>query len=121
MKIWLLGGFAVDHDVTPVDVIGAMQRDLLFRLALDPYSKLGYRAWPKTSGWIARPRTREKRRSPRPSACDRSSRPGHRFAFPGCWLAMQRGEVDPVTFHDLVAAVSGVAECEASSLTSEAL
>jgi DNA-binding SARP family transcriptional activator len=51
VRIGILGGWRVEHDGEPVGITGAMQRALLFRLALAPGSQLGYRAiaedvWP---------------------------------------------------------------------------
>ena len=122
MKIRLLGGFAVEHDGEPVEVVGTMQRALLFRLALDAGSQLGYRAlaedvWPDDPPENARAALQSlvsRLRSQLP--------PGTIESLPGGYrLAVERRDVDAVLFQDLVAAASGAASDSAPALASDAL
>jgi predicted ATPase len=107
VKIRLLGGFAVEHDGHPLDVVGTMQRALLFRLALDPGSLLGYRAltediWPDDppeNGRAALQSLVSRLRSQLPPATIESLPGGYR-------LVLERGDVDAVRFQDLVAMAS---------------
>lgn len=118
MKIRLLGGFAVEHDGQPIDVVGTMQRALLFRLALDPGSQLGYRAlaediWPDDPPENARRALQSlvsRLRSQLP--------PGSIESLPGGYrLAMERGDVDAVRFQDLVAQAAANPDAEQAMLT----
>ena len=115
MKIRLLGGFEVEHDGASVDVVGAMQRALLFRLALEPGSQLGYRAlaedvWPDDPPENARAALQSlvsRLRSQLP--------PGMIESLPGGYrLAMERGDVDAVRFQDLVAAASANSDADSA-------
>jgi predicted ATPase len=107
VKIRLLGGFEVEHDGEPVTVVGTMQRGLLFRLALEPGSQLGYRAlaedvWPDDPPENARAALQSlvsRLRSQLP--------PGTIESLPGGYrLNLERGDVDAVLFQDLVAGAS---------------
>ena len=122
MKIRLLGGFAVEHDGEPVEVVGTMQRALLFRLALDPGSHLGYRAlaedvWPDDPPENARAALQSlvsRLRSQLP--------PGAIESLPGGYrLSVERGDVDAVLFQDLVAAASAGPAERSPTLASAAL
>ena len=113
MKIRLLGGFAVEHDALPIDVVGTMQRALLFRLALDPGSQLGYRAlaediWPDDPPENVRAALQSlvsRLRSQLP--------PGSIESLPGGYrLAMERGDVDAVRFQDLVAEAAATPDAD---------
>jgi predicted ATPase len=113
VKIRLLGGFEVEHDGESVDVVGTMQRALLFRLALDPGTQLGYRAlaedvWPDDPPENVRAALQSlvsRLRSQLP--------PGMIESLPGGYrLAVERGDVDAVRFQDLVAAASGAQDAE---------
>ena len=115
MRIELLGGFAVAHDGAPIEVVGTMQRALLFRLALDPGSQLGYRAlaediWPDDPPENARAALQSlvsRLRSQLP--------PGTIESLPGGYrLAVERRDVDAVLFQDLVAAASAAAPAAAA-------
>jgi predicted ATPase len=118
VKIRLLGGFEVEHDGQPVDVVGTMQRALLFRLALDPGSQLGYRAlaedvWPDDPPENARAALQSlvsRLRSQLPAGAIESLPGGYR-------LAVERGDVDAVRFQDLVAAASADSEASAARAT----
>jgi predicted ATPase len=122
VKIRLLGGFAVEHDGEPIDIVGAMQRALLFRLALDAGAQLGYRAlaedvWPEDPPENARAALQSlvsRLRSQLP--------PGTIESLPGGYrLAVERRDVDAVRFQDLVAAASAAEPDRAPPLASEAL
>ena len=122
MRIELLGGFAVGHDGAPIEVVGAMQRALLFRLALDPGSQLGYRAlaediWPDGPPENARAALQSlvsRLRSQLP--------PGVIESLPGGYrLAVERRDVDAVLFQDLVAAASAASDLDAAALAGAAL
>jgi len=113
VKIRLLGGFAVEHDALPIDVVGTMQRALLFRLALDPGSQLGYRAlaediWPDDPPENVRAALQSlvsRLRSQLP--------PGSIESLPGGYrLAMERGDVDAVRFQDLVAEAAATPDAD---------
>ena len=122
MKIRLLGGFAVEHDGEAVEVVGTMQRALLFRLALDAGSQVGYRAlaediWPDDPPENARAALQSlvsRLRSQLPAGTIESLPGGYR-------LAVERGDVDAVRFQDLVAAASGASDDTAPGLASDAL
>ena len=122
MRIGLLGGFAVEHDGEPVEVVGAMQRALLFRLALDPGTQLGYRAlaedvWPDDPPENARAALQSlvsRLRSQLPSGMIESLPGGYR-------LAVERRDVDAVRFQDLVAAASAAPPPDAAELAGRAL
>ena len=97
MRIRLLGGFAVEHDGEPLEIVGAMQRGLLFRLALDAGSRVGYRAlaedlWPEDAP--------ENTRAALQSLVSRlrgQLPPGLLESGPGGYrLAIERGDVDAV-------------------------
>lgn len=111
MKIRLLGGFGVEHDGHAVDVVGTMQRALLFRLALDPGVQLGYRAlaedvWPDDPPENPRAALQSlvSRLRPQLPAGAIESLPG------GYRLAVERDDVDAVRFQDLVAAATAAAD-----------
>ena len=122
MRIRLLGGFAVEHDGEPLDVAGAMQRGLLFRLALDAGSQVGYRAlaedlWPEDAPENTRAALQNlvsRLRAQLPVGVLESGPGGYR-------LAIERGDVDAVRFQDLVAAASAAPDSEAPALAGAAL
>jgi predicted ATPase len=122
VRIGLLGGFAVEHDGASVEVVGAMQRALLFRLALDPGTQLGYRAlaediWPDDPPENARAALQSlvsRLRSQLPPESIESLPGGYR-------LAVERRDVDAVLFQDLVAAASAAPGPEAVALAGTAL
>lgn len=122
VRIGLFGGFAVDHDGEPVEVVGAMQRALLFRLALDAGTQLGYRAlaediWPDDPPENARAALQSlvsRLRSQLP--------PGTIESLPGGYrLAVERRDVDAVQFQDLVAAASAAGPDDVRPLATAAL
>ena len=118
----MLGGWSVEHDGAPVEVTGERQRGLLFRLALDPGTVVGYRAlaedlWPddlpenpkaSLQSLVARLR-------PQLPAGVLESAPG------GYRLAVRRDEVDAIRFQDAVAAAAAAAPEQAAGLASAAL
>ncbi len=115
MKIGLLGGFEVEHDGKVVEVLGTMQRALLFRLALDPGVALGYRAlaedvWPDDPPENSRAALQSLISRLRPQLP-----PGTIESVPGGYrLAVERGDVDAVRFQDLVAAASAATDPESA-------
>jgi len=118
----VFGGWSVEHDGAPIEVSGDRQRGLLFRLALDPGTVVGYRAlaedlWPgdlpenpkaSLQSLVARLR-------PQLPAGVLVSAPG------GYRLEVARDDVDAVRFQDAVAAASGAPVEQAAALASEAL
>lgn len=118
----MLGGWSVEHDGVPVEVTGDRQRGLLFRLALDPGTVVGYRAlaedlWlddlpenPKASlqSLVARLR-------PQLPAGVLESAPG------GYRLAIARDRIDAIRFQDAVAAAATAPPEQAAGLASAAL
>ncbi len=122
MIIHVLGGWSVEHDGAPVEVTGERQRGLLFRLALDPGTVVGYRAlaedlWPddlpenpkaSLQSLVARLR-------PQLPAGVLASAPG------GYRLEVRRDEVDAIRFQDAVAAAVGAAPGRAAGLASAKL
>jgi len=117
VKIRVLGGFEVEHEGESVEVVGTMQRALLFRLAVDPGTQLGYRAlaedvWPDDPPENARAALQSlvsRLRSQLP--------PGIIESLPGGYrLAVERGDVDAVRFQDLVAAASAADDPERARL-----
>ncbi|WP_344202334.1 ATP-binding protein [Pseudolysinimonas kribbensis] len=122
MRIRLLGGFAVEHDGKPLDVVGERQRGLLFRLAIDAGSQVGYRAlaedlWPDDPPENARAALQSlvsRLRGQLPAGVLASGPGGYR-------LAIDRADVDAVRFQDLVAAASAAPAPEAPALASAAL
>jgi len=123
VKIRLLGGFEVEHDGARVDVVGTMQRALLFRLAIDPGAVLSYRAlaedvWPDDPPENTRAALQSliSRLRPQLPSGSIESLPG------GYRLAVERGEVDAVRFQDLVAAASAAPDpAEARGIADAAL
>jgi predicted ATPase len=122
VRIRVFGGFAVEHDGEPLEVSGAMQRGLLFRLALDAGSQVGYRAltedlWPEDAPENARAALQNlvsRLRGQLPVGVLESGPGGYR-------LAMTREEVDAVRFQDLVAAAAAAPAPEAAALAEDAL
>lgn len=123
MRIRILGGWAPEHDGEPVDIVGDRQRALLFRLALDPQTHLGYRAiaedvWPDDPPENPRAALQSlvsRLRSQLPVDIVMSTPGGYRLELP-------RDAVDAVRFQDLVAASSATEEPdEAARLAAEAL
>lgn len=122
MIIHVLGGWSVEHDGAPVEVTGERQRGLLFRLALDPGTVVGYRGiaedlWPgdlpenpkaSLQSLVARLR-------PQLPAGVLESAPG------GYRLAVRRDEVDAIRFQDAVAAAAAAPPEQAAGLASAAL
>jgi predicted ATPase len=122
VRIDVLGGWSVEHDGAPVEVTGDRQRGLLFRLALDPGTVVGYRAlaedlWPgdlpenpkaSLQSLVARLR-------PQLPAGVLESAPG------GYRLAVRRDDVDAIRFQDAVAAAAAAAPAQAAALASDAL
>src|SRR6187402_2256940 len=122
MRIRLLGGFAVEHDGEPLDVVGAMQRGLLFRLALDAGAQVGYRAlaedlWPfdpPENSRAALQSLASRLRAQLPAGVLESGPGGYR-------LSIGRDDVDAVRFQDLVAAAKAAPADEAAALARDAL
>lgn len=122
MEIRFFGGLAVRHDGRPVPVTGAMQRGLLFRLALDAGARVGYRALAEDLWGLDGP---ENPRASLQSIVSRLRRQlpvGTVLSEPGGYrLAVDRADVDAVRFQDLVAAARAVPAGEAARLASAAL
>jgi len=104
VRIRVFGGFAVEQDGAPVEVTGVGQRALLFRLALDPGTVVGYHALAEDLWGLDAP---ENPRAALQSLVSRL-RPqlpvGTIVSEPGGYrLAVSRATVDVVAFQDLVA------------------
>lgn len=122
MRIDLFGGWSVEHDGASVTIVGDRQRGLLFRLALDPGTVVGYRAlaedlWPgdqpenpkaSLQSLVARLRPQL------PHGLLESSPGGYR-------LGVARDDVDAIRFQDAVAAASAAPAEQAAGLASAAL
>ncbi|AYF96853.1 hypothetical protein D7I47_00360 [Protaetiibacter intestinalis] len=119
----MLGGWHVDHEGHPVEVTGDRQRALLFRLALEPQTHLGYRAiaedvWPDDPPENPRASLQSlvSRLRPQLPVDVIASTPG------GYRLELPRDAVDAVRFQDLVAASSATEDAEETArLAEEAL
>ncbi|MGN6324816.1 ATP-binding protein [Pseudolysinimonas sp.] len=122
MRIRVLGGFSVEHDGEPVEVTGAMQRGLLFRLALDAGAQVGYRAlaedlWPQDPPENTRAALQNlvsRLRAQLPAGTLASGPGGYR-------VTVARTDVDAVRFQDLVAAAVAAPVSEAPALATAAL
>ncbi|CAN5364983.1 BTAD domain-containing putative transcriptional regulator [soil metagenome] len=122
MRIRLFGGWQLEHDGTPVDVPGAMQRGLLFRLALDAGTTVGYRAlaedlWdrdPPENPRAALQSLVSRLRPQLPEGVLTSASGGYR-------LEIARGDVDAVRFQDLVSEASAALPDRATVLAGDAL
>ncbi|MGN6503377.1 MAG: ATP-binding protein, partial [Pseudolysinimonas sp.] len=122
MRIDVLGGWSVEHDGVPVDITGDRQRGLLFRLALDPGTVVGYRAlaedlWPDDlpeNPKAALQSLVARLRAQLPPGVLESAPGGYR-------LAIARADVDAVAFQDAVAAASAAPAPEAARLATAAL
>jgi predicted ATPase len=122
VRIDVFGGWAVEHDGAPVEVTGDRQRGLLFRLALDPGTAVGYRAlaedlWPDDLPENPKASLQSLVARLRPQLPDGvlASAPG------GYRLAIRRDDVDAVRFQDAVAAASAAPPEQAAGLASAAL
>ena len=104
MRIGLLGGLRIEHEGQPVVVTGSMQLAVLFRLAVDAGSPVGYRAiaedvWSTDAPDNTRAALQSivsRLRSQLPSGAIESTVGGYR-------LAVRRDDVDALRFSDLVA------------------
>lgn len=123
MRIRILGGWTLEHDGTVVDIVGDRQRALLFRLALDPMTHLGYRAiaeevWPDDLPENPRAALQSlvsRLRSQLPVDVVASTPGGYRLELP-------RDAVDAVRFQDLAASSASAPDPdEAARLAAEAL
>lgn len=123
MRIRILGGWTLEHDGSAVEIVGDRQRALLFRLALDPMSHLGYRAiaedvWPDDLPENPRAALQSlvsRLRSQLPVDVVASTPGGYRLELP-------RDAVDAVAFQDLAAAASAAEDPdEAARLAAQAL
>lgn len=123
MRIRILGGWAPEHDGAPVEIVGDRQRALLFRLALDPQTHLGYRAiaedvWPDDLPENPRAALQSlvsRLRAQLPVDIVASTPGGYRLELP-------RDAVDAVRFQDLVAASATADDPdEAARLAAQAL
>lgn len=119
----MLGGWAVEHAGEPVEITGDRQRALLFRLALEPQSHLGYRAiaedvWPDDPPENPRAALQSlvsRLRAQLPVDVVASTPGGYRLELP-------REAIDAVRFQDLVAAATASDDVgESTRLASEAL
>jgi predicted ATPase len=122
VRIDVFGGWSVEHDGAPVQITGDRQRGLLFRLALDPGTVVGYRAlaedlWPG-----------DLPENPKASLQSLVARlrpqlpPGVLESAPGGYrLELRRDDVDAVRFQDAVAAASAAPAEQATGLASAAL
>ncbi|MEP6478751.1 MAG: ATPase, partial [Rhodoglobus sp.] len=122
MKIGLLGGLRVEHEGRAVEVGGAMQLAVLFRLAVDAGTAVSYRAIAEDIwGADAPENTRaalqsivSRLRSQLPSGVIESTVGGYR-------LAIGRADVDALVFADMIAEASVAGASAAPRLASEAL
>ncbi|OJX66068.1 MAG: hypothetical protein BGO94_03850 [Micrococcales bacterium 72-143] len=119
----MLGAWEVEHDGRPVEITGDRQRALLFRLALDPRTHLGYRAiaedvWPDDLPENPRASLQSlvsRLRAQLPVDVIASTPGGYRLELP-------RDAVDAVRFQDLVAASSAAEDTgDAERFADEAL
>jgi len=118
----VLGGWSAEHDGVPVPIVGDRQRGLLFRLALDPGTVVGYRAlaedlWPEDppENPKASLQSLVTRLRPQLPADLLLSAPG------GYRLAIAREDVDAIRFQDAVAAASAAPPEQAAALAATAL
>jgi len=111
VRIRLLGGLDVEHEGAPVTITGSMQLAVLFRLAVDAGSAVGYRAiaedvWsvdPPENSRAALQSIVSRLRSQLPPGAIESTPGGYR-------LAVARTDVDALAFTDLVATASRSAD-----------
>lgn len=122
VRIDVFGGWSVEHDGVPIEVTGDRQRGLLFRLALDPGTVVGYRAlaedlWPDDLPENPRASLQSlvARLRPQLPAGLVASAPG------GYRVEIARDDVDAVRFQDLVAAASAASPERAAGLATQAL
>lgn len=118
----MFGGWSVEHDGAPIEVAGGRQRGLLFRLALDAGTLVGYRAlaedlWPDDPP--ANPRAAlqslvTRLRQQLPAGVLESAPGGYR-------LLIARDDVDAVRFQDAVAAASAASPERAAGIAAAAL
>lgn len=118
----MFGGWSVEHDGAPVEITGDRQRGLLFRLALDPGTVVGYRALAEDL-WAG-----DLPENPRASLQSLVARlrpqlpHGVLTSAPGGYrLEVRRDDVDAVRFQDAVAAAVGAPADRAPGLATEAL
>ena len=123
MRIRLLGGLDVEHEGEPLTVTGAMQLAVLFRLAVDAGSAVGYRAiaedvWPIDPPENSRAALQSivsRLRSQLPPGAIESTPGGYR-------LTVARTDVDALVFTDLVATASRTTDLrEQRALAEDAL
>jgi predicted ATPase len=122
VRIQVFGGWSVEHDGAPVEVTGDRQRGLLFRLALDPGTVVGYRAlaedlWPDDPPENPRASLQSlvaRLRQQLPASVLESAPGGYR-------LLVAREDVDAIRFQDAVAAALAGAPERAAGLAAEAL
>lgn len=123
VRLRFFGGFgAVDDDGAPLDVRGTGQRALLFRLALDAGTTVGYRAlaedvWPADA-----PEDPRAALQSLASRLRRSLPADVLRAVPGGYLLdVPRAQIDVTAFADLVAAARTAPADAAARLASDAL
>lgn len=122
MKIGLLGGLRVEHEGRAIEVGGAMQLAVLFRLAVDAGTAVSYRAIAEDIWGADAPENTKaalqsivsRLRSQLPAGVIESTVGGYR-------LAVGRADVDALVFADRVAAASVAGAADAARLASEAL
>ncbi|HWH26896.1 MAG TPA: NB-ARC domain-containing protein [Pseudolysinimonas sp.] len=122
MKIGLFGGWRVEQSGQPLSIAGGRQRGLLFRLALETGSAVGYRALAEDLWSLDVP---ENPRAALQSLVSRL-RPqlpdGILESVPGGYrLALARDDVDAVHFQDLVADARNASPGHAANVARSAL
>ena len=111
MKVGLLGGLRVEHQGRAVPVAGAMQRAVLFRLAVDAGVSVSYRAIAEDIWGLDQPENTKaalqsivsRLRSQLPDGVIESTPGGYR-------LTVARTDVDALQFSDLVASAGKASE-----------
>ncbi|MET0992185.1 MAG: AAA family ATPase [Lacisediminihabitans sp.] len=123
MRIRLLGGLDVEHEGAPISIAGSMQLAVLFRLAVDAGSAVGYRAIAEDVWPIDPPENSRAALQSIVSRLRSQLPPGSIESTPGGYrLAIARTDVDALAFTDLVASASRCADLrEQRALAEDAL
>jgi len=104
VRIRLLGGLDVEHEGEPVTITGTMQLAVLFRLAVDAGSAVGYRAIAEDVWSMDAPDNSRAALQSIVSRLRSQLPPGSIESTPGGYrLAVARTDVDALAFTDLVA------------------